>query len=236
MNLVETINAYQPSDDAIALLRSTPVVLLAGITGSGRDTIVGKLIEKGDYFPYVTSTTRAMRNNDGVSEQNGVEYYFNSEEDAARLLADRAYVEVSAVHAHVSGLTVDELQRAHDSGKIALSDVSPGGVTKFKKLSPEVIAIFVVPPSYEAWLQRAKARYDNDEDFWKSWPPRRASALKELQNALDKPYYHFVVNDALDDAVEACHQIAHSNNAHSKKDDEVRAIVMELLEKIEAQI
>ena len=232
MEYVDKINAYHPSDEAIRLLKETPFVLLAGITGAGRDTIVQKLVVKGEYYPYVTSTTRPIRSNDGILEQNGVEYYFISHDQAVKNLHNRNYLEVSVVHEHINGLTLDELERVHDSGKIGLSDITPDGVDKFKNLAPEVIAIFVVPPSYEAWLERAKSRYNNEEDFWESWPPRRESALRELQDALDKPYYHFVINDVLEDAVEACHKIAHSHDVYHRKDEEARKIVQELLEKI----
>ena len=235
MEYRDEIDQYQPTDESVAILRATPFVLLAGITGAGRDTIVSKLVQKDEYFPYITSTTRAMRTNDGVPERDGVEYYFLTMQQAVQRLRSHGYIEVSVVHEQINGLTTDELQKAHASGKIAISDITPDGVDKFKTLSPEVIAIFVVPPSYDAWLKRAMSRYDNDDEFWASWPPRKESAIRELQDALNKPYYHFVINDNLEAAVEACHKIAHSHDTYSHKDDEARAIVAQILAKIKAQ-
>ena len=236
MDYKEEVEAYQPAEWAVQLYRETPFVLLAGITGAGRDTIVNQLVQKQEYYAYVTSTTRPMRSDNGVPEQDGVEYYFLSTEQALEKVRAQQYIEVSVVHECIYGLTVDELRRVHDSGKIGLSDTEPMGVDKFKAISPEIIAIFVVPPSYETWLERAKSRYDNEEEFWAAWPTRRESAIRELQYALDKPYYHFVINDDLTEAVEACHKIAHSRDAYTRKDDEARAIVVELLEKITASI
>lgn len=236
MEYAKEIEAYKPAEWAVQLYRETPFVLLAGITGAGRDTIVRQLTAKGDYYQYVTSTTRPMRSDDGVPEQEGVEYYFLSTDQALEKLRAQQYIEVSVVHECIYGLTVDELRRVHGSGKIGLSDTEPNGVDKLKTLSPGIIAIFVVPPSYETWLERAKARYENEEEFWASWPTRRASAIRELQYALDKPYYHFVINDDLTEAVEMCDKIAHEHNRHTRQDDQARAIVVGLLEKITALV
>lgn len=235
MEYAKEIEDYTPAAWAVQLYQETPFVLIAGITGAGRDTIVKQLTErKGEYYQYVTSTTRPMRSNNGVSEQDGVEYHFLSTDQALEKVRTQQYIEVSVVHECIYGLTVDELQRVHDSGKIGLSDTDPRGVDKFKAISPGIVAIFVVPPSYETWLERAKSRYDTEEEFWATWPTRRESAIRELQYALDKPYYHFVINDRLEDAVEACHAIAHSHDTYSDKDEEARVIVQELLEKIQA--
>ena len=92
------IAEYQPGERARALLAETAFVLMVGVTGVGRDTIIKALVEKGEYYPLVTSTTRAPRVNDGVMEQHGVEYWFLSEDQAAERMKAGEYVEVSPVN------------------------------------------------------------------------------------------------------------------------------------------
>lgn len=198
-----------PNERARALLVDTPMVVMVGVSGAGRDTIINQLVERGEYYPLVTSTTRAPRVNNGVMEQDGIEYNFLTTAQARERLAAGDYVEVSPVHDHINGLLVDELERAHDSGKIAITDMDPQGAYKYHELSEHVIAIFVVPPNYEEWMSRNRLRYASEDAFVDAWPRRRESAIMELEMAIRDMFYHFVVNDELKHAVDACDDIAH---------------------------
>lgn len=206
--LLAEIANNKPSDRARRLLSEMVTVLMVGASGSGRDTIIRALVDKGGYWPLLTSTTRPMRINNGVMESDGVEYNFLTEELAIDHLRAGDYLEVSPVHGHINGLLVDELQRAHDSGKIAITDMDPQGADKYMKLSDKVISIFMLPPSYEVWLSRLRQRYESDEAFEAAWPRRRQSADMELEMALNVPYYHFVINDDIFETTRICDQIA----------------------------
>jgi len=198
-----------PNERARTLLIDTPMVVMVGVSGAGRDTIINQLVDRGGYYPLVTSTTRAPRINNGVMEQDGVEYNFLTTEQARERLAAGDYVEVSPVHDHINGLLVDELERAHESGKIAITDMDPQGASKYYALSDHVIAIFVLPPDYDEWMSRNRLRYASEVDFVDAWPRRRESAIMELEMAMRDTFYHFVVNNELQHAVDACDDIAH---------------------------
>jgi guanylate kinase len=106
-------------------------------------------------------------------------------------------------------------------------------VAEYKKVSSDVMAIFIVPPTYEAWIERLKKRYETEEAFRAEWPKRRASAIEELTRALLLPYYHFIINDQLDQAVIAATEIiAHQTDEFHSKDDEARLSARRLLVEI----
>ncbi len=224
------IAEYRPNDEGVALLRATKTVLLVGITGAGKNTIRSEMMKTGEFHDLVTSVTREPRYNNGVLERDGVEYHFLTQEQAVENLKAGEYVEVSPVHGRVYGVTVEEVRRAYDAGKIALSDVDVLGIEKYKKLSDDVIAIFLLPPSYEEWQRRVQQRYESHEAFLEDWPNRRESAARELRRALEAPYYHFVINDTLPEAVSACLQITHSDDKFHRKDDEKRLLARDLLD------
>lgn len=209
---------YQPSDEVVALLRSRKLVIIAGITGAGKNSIMNELLKTGEYHDLVTATTRAPRENNGILEVDGVDYYFLSKEQALERVARGDYVEVAPVHERINGLLVDELQKARDEGKIAMIDVDVQGVAAYEALSENVISIFVLPPNYDEWVRRTRSRYPNEQSFQEAWPVRRRSAIMELEEALAKPYYHFVVNESLADAVHAVDKIAHKNDEFSQID------------------
>lgn len=231
----QRVVAYQPGDRARALLSETKMVLMVGMSGVGRDTIINELVRHGAYYPLVTSTTRLPRVNNGIMEQNGVEYYFLTHDQATQNLEQSGYIEVSPVHDHVNGLLVEELQRAHDSGKIAISDVDPQGASKYHELSETVTAIFVLPPSYEEWMRRNKQRYASDDEFAVAWPRRRQSAMMELDMAIHAPFYHFVINDEIARAVSACDEIAHGAPLDQIAQDKGIALAQTILDSLHAE-
>ncbi|MBP9667347.1 hypothetical protein KBD87_00875 [Candidatus Saccharibacteria bacterium] len=230
--IMQLITNYRPNKDGVTMLAETKVVLLVGITGAGKNTILSEMLKTNQFHDMVTSVTREPRMNNGVMEKDGIDYYFLSEDQAVAKLKNGEYVEVSPVHNRIYGVTVDEIRTANTAKKIAIADITVLGVEKYKALSHNVIAIFVLPPSFEEWQTRMRNRFDTEEDFMADWPIRRKSAIMELQKALQAPYYHFVINDQLDHAVDACMKIVSNDDRFHRKDDEKRLMARDLLEDI----
>jgi guanylate kinase len=232
----EQIKNYKPNQAGAELLGATEVVLLVGITGAGKDTVLREMLKSGTFHNLITTVTRPPRYNNGVLEQDGVEYHFINDEAAVKLLEAGEYVEASLVHGRIYGVTAEEIRRAHDKNMVALADVDVQGVAKYKKVSDNVTAIFLVPPSYAEWRRRVRNRYPTEEEFLEDWPNRRRSAVVELERALATPYYHFVINDELSETVHACMQIAHRRDEFVRKDDEVRLRTRDLLDALLEEI
>lgn len=233
MDLAQLIENYTPSAATIELVRQVRLALLVGITGAGKDTIKQALLTKTDFRKMVSYTTRAPRMNNGVEEVNGVDYHFIDQTQAMAMIEACEFVEVKFVHGTVYGTSAEQLRQAYDEHKIAIADVDVQGVGEYKTLSPDVIAMFIVPPDYETWRQRLALRYESPAAFDAEWPKRRDSAIAELQQALQVPYYHFIVNDQLERAVEAADEIAHRPDTFLRKDDEARLVARDLLAAIQ---
>lgn len=234
MTIERRIAAYTPPPKTIELLHSTKVVLLVGISGAGKDTIKKRLLVSADFSEMVSHTTRLPRENDGVTEQDGVDYHFVDEPAVAAMLEHGDFIEAKFVHGTVYGTSAAELQKTHDQQKIAITDLDVQGVAEYKKLSPAVVAIFILPPDYDTWRRRLASRYRTNAEFQAEWPKRKASALKELRHALEVPYYHFIINDRLEHTVKVADEIAHKPDTFHRKDDEARLAARDLLETIEA--
>ena len=195
------IQNYEPSREAIDLLERAHVVLFCGITGAGKDRVQDELSKTERFARIITSTTRAPRENDGIMEQDGREYYFFTREQALQKIANKEYFEVALVHGQINGATVQEIRRIHDAGKTAIGDVDYQGIQYYKKHSPSTLALFLIPPSFEVWMQRLKRRYDTEADFVAAWPKRRESAIRELEWALSTDLCRIVVNDDLGETI-----------------------------------
>lgn len=234
MNLDTLIDTYAPPAETLAVLKHAKIAILVGISGAGKDTIKRRLLAEPGFNNVVSHTTRAPRSNEGVQEVNGREYNFVRLDEAHAMLEKGEFVEAKFVHGTVYGTSIAAVQKA-TADAIAVMDVDVQGVAEYKAISDGVVAIFVVPPTYEIWLDRLKRRYATEEDFLAAWPERRKTAIAELTKALEAPYYHCLINDDLDRAVEVASDIARRPDRFTRKDDEARLAARDLLRTISAQ-
>lgn len=232
MNLEQKIADYQPSELVKELLRSTKITLLVGIAGAGKDTIKKRLLQSDAFRDIVSHTTRPARSNSGIPERDGTDYHFVTTDTIETMLGHQEFIEAKVVHGTVYGTSIAELQCAHDQNKIAITDIDVQGVDEYKRLADETVAIFILPPDYATWRARLEKRYASSAEFAAEWPKRRRSAIKELTHALEVPYYHFIINDTLDEAVRVASEIAHKPDVFHRKDDEARLAARDLLDSI----
>lgn len=228
------IREYQPSESVRQLVIQTKIVLLVGISGAGKDTTKQRLMQSSEFADIVSYTTRQPRQNKGIWEREGIDYNYIDEATAARLLESHAFVEAKFVHGTVYGTGVKQIQDIRDAGKIAVTDIDVQGVDEYKKLSPGVVAIFLLPPNYQEWRRRLSVRYASQEEFDREWPKRYNSAIREITHALEVPYYHFVINDDIDETARIVRAIALKPDVYNRKDDEARLAARDLLEQLKA--
>ncbi|HET6925208.1 MAG TPA: hypothetical protein VFH39_05250 [Candidatus Saccharimonadales bacterium] len=216
---------YHVSDEARSILAKTKLVLLVGPSSSGRNTIINELLTTGDYHYIVSDTTRKPRINNGVPEQNGREYWFRTEDELLADLQAGMFLEAAIIHnQQVSGISIRELSAAAAEGKIAINEIEVVGGENIHAVKPDALFLFIVPPSFDEWMTRMKARGELPEDETRR---RLESAVQELQVALAHDYYRFVVNDTFKHTARDIH--AMSQGLDVPDDDEARAIAEQLL-------
>lgn len=230
-NLHDAIDTYRVPDSAVEILNNTKIAFIVGVSGAGKNTVLHKLLGTDKYHLIVSHTTRSPRANHGVQEQNGVEYFFINEDKALQMLKNNEFIEAKHYSGNLYGTSVSEIKKAHDEGKIAISDIEVQGVAEYKNVADNVIPIFLLPPDFETWQSRLKFRYGdqpaNPEDIKK----RMQTAKQELQEALDKDYFEFIVNDDLDRTVQIADEIAHGHLS-TRKNQKARELAQELLQKL----
>jgi guanylate kinase len=223
---------YQLSKAALQTLSQTQLVLLVAPTSSGRNHLIRELMKTGDYYYIVSDTTRRPRTNDGVMEQSGVEYWFRDEQSVLEDIKGGKYLEAAVIHQQqVSGISIRELQQATDQGKIAITDAEIAGIDNAIKLKPDTLGIFVLPPSFDEWQRRLHHRGDMHPEEYKR---RMESALGEFSAALERPYYKFVINDDVSDAVQQINAIAKLDTYDEERQAAARHLAEQLL--LETQI
>ncbi len=231
MDLEKLIRNYKPPKKAVQVIKNTKIALLVGISGAGKDTIKYGLLQRKGFGEIISHTTRPPRENEGVLEKDGVDYHFISDDEAHDMLVRGEFVEAKFVHGTVYGTSIAEVEKAGARGT-AITDMDVQGVAEYRAVSDKVVAIFVVPPDYNLWIARLKRRYKTDDAYLREWPKRHKSAIQELTKALSVPYYHFVINDDINRAIEVSAEIAARPDMFTRKDDEARLVARDLLRQI----
>lgn len=207
-DLTQKLADYAPSDEALELVRNTKVMFLVGPAGAGKDTVKHQLLTDPKYKDIVSHTTRAPRLNHGEMEVDGREYHFIDQVEVLRMLNNQEFIEAKQVHgSNVYGTSVAEIRTAHDQHLIALTDLEVQGVAEFKAIDPSIIAIFLLPPSFEIWQDRLQKRYGEmveHDDYIK----RMRTAIAELQIFIEAGYYTGIINDSLDTTIAQIERIA----------------------------
>ncbi len=194
--------AYEAPPEAIELINETDVLLVVGVTASGKNTIIEHLLETDHYSYIVSHTTRDPRTNHGELEKNGQDYFFVDEAEMGRLIKDHAFIEAKLVHDRdIYGTSIEQIQKAHDLGRVAVTDIDVQGVAEYKQLSDKVKAVFIVPPSFEEWSKRILKRPGEHGTDATDLQKRLSAAVDEFEHALETDYFEFVINDDIEEAV-----------------------------------
>lgn len=172
------------------------VIIFSAPSGSGKTTIVHRLLERYPQFEFsISATSRAPRG----AERDGVDYYFLSQEAFAAAVAEGRFVEWEEVYkGNCYGTLRSEVERIWQKGHVIVFDVDVlGGINLKRIFGQDACSVFIMPPSVEELRRRLEGR---GTDSPEAIDRRVAKAEFELTKAPE--FDHTVINDRLDDAVE----------------------------------
>jgi len=233
--LKSKVAAYQPAKSVVDLLNTTPVLLLVAISGGGKDTIKHRLLATGNYHHIISYTTRAPRGNDGVMEQDGVDYHFIDFDTATGMLERGEYIESDLYANNIYGTGVADIVAAQNEHKIAITDITIEGAFHYLELAPPVKVVFLLPPSFEIWMQRLLSRYNDNTLNPHDKRLRLQEAITEIKEAIDDDDMYIVINDDLEKTVQLVDDIAHNKPVEPHYHKAV-VIAEEILHHIQAEL
>jgi guanylate kinase len=170
-----------------------PVIVVTGTSGAGKGTIERILLER---FPElelaVSATTRERRPN----EVDGQHYWFLSDEEFDRRLAEKGFLEyVTFPWGQRSGTLRSEIDRIRAAGRVPLLDLETDGALYVQKKVPGAVTIFVTAPTFEELERRLRARATESAG---EIGERLELAREQLE--LADEFDHLIVNDDLERA------------------------------------
>lgn len=171
------------------------LIIFSAPSGSGKSTIINKLMSEyglqGRFS--ISATSRKPRG----SEQDGVEYYFLTEEDFRRRISEGDFLEYEEVYPGCFyGTLRSEVDRTLDRGENVILDIDVQGGLNVKKIyGDRALTLFIQPPCIERLRERLERRGTDAPEVIER---RLAKAETELSFA--PKYDAVVVNDDLEEA------------------------------------
>lgn len=165
--------------------------IISGASGVGKSTVLKKVMDgRSDLQFSVSATTRPPR----PGEQEGVSYYFVTNEQFGKMIAEDAFLEYDAHNNNYYGTPAQQVEDKLQNGHVIL-DIEPVGAFNIQKKRPDATLIFIEAPSWEELERRLRGRGDTPED---QIAMRLERAKWELEQ---KEKYHYVV---VNDQAQAC--------------------------------
>ncbi|MGN0009142.1 MAG: guanylate kinase [Desulfovibrionaceae bacterium] len=168
------------------------VLVISAASGTGKTTLVKRLLAEFPQFGYsISCTTRPPR----AGEVDGRDYHFLSREEFLRRRDAGYFAEWAEVYGNYYGSplqpTLDMLARGQD----VLFEIDVQGAAQLRLNIPQAQCIFILPPSLPVLEQRLRGRGTDDEEVIRR---RLDSAAREIAEA--HWFSTWIVNDDLDTA------------------------------------
>ncbi len=171
------------------------LIVFSGPSGSGKDTVLSEIIRRNPGMKVSTSmTTRKIRDN----ETDGADYYFVDRDYFEKKIKDGSMLEYAEYSGNYYGTPKAPVDDMLGAGIDVVLKIEVCGADKIRKLYPDVISIFLMPPSLAALEERIRSRGTEDEE---SISHRLFIAEQEMRRVNE--YGYVIINDTVDNAVEA---------------------------------
>ncbi len=142
------------------------LLILSSPSGAGKTTLTRKLQDKFKDLRFsVSHTTRKPRAN----EVDGRDYHFVDRETFEHLAEDGAFVEWAEVHGNLYGTSIAEIDKAREEAARGqcggvIFDIDYQGARQIRAKLPEVVGVFILPPSMEELERRLRGRASETEE------------------------------------------------------------------------
>ena len=162
-------------------------------SGAGKSSLIKALLAQDPGLALsVSYTTRAPR----PAEQDGREYHFVDPPRFQAMLERGEFLESAEVHGHRYGTSQKVIEQTRAAGKDLLLEIDWQGAEQVRRLHPDCIGIFILPPSLAELERRLRKRAQDSDTVIRR---RLENAVEEMSHAVEFKYA--IINNHFDDAL-----------------------------------
>lgn len=196
------------------MIKKGLLIIISGFSGTGKGTAIKKLLElyPNDYCLSISATTRNPRE----GEVHGREYFFKTKEDFEEMIMKQELIEYTQYVDNYYGTPKEYVEDQMDAGHNIILEIEIDGALNVKKLYPDALLIFLLPPSIKELEKRLRERGTESEDVIADRIKRASEESKVIRE-----YDYVVVNDTIDDCVSTIHNIVEIDGLKVYRQEEV---------------
>tara|TARA_B000000441_G_C21709765_1_gene331682 strand:- start:607 stop:1230 length:624 start_codon:yes stop_codon:yes gene_type:complete len=170
------------------------LIVISAPSGTGKTTVVKKLLEKTpNLVASISFTTRTRREN----EKEGADYFFIDEKTFKDMIHNDDFLEHATVFGNLYGTEKESVVKNLREGINVILEIDWQGAQQIKSRISSCVMIFLIPPSREVLLKRLKNRGTGSDKEIKN---RFNQAVLDLEESTK--FDHVLVNDKLESVVE----------------------------------
>ncbi len=183
-------------------MRRGLLLVISGFAGSGKGTICKELMKQYDNYVFsVSATTRDPR----PGEEDGVDYFFITKDRFEQMIDAGELLEYAQYVSNYYGTPKAYVEEQLNKGKDVILEIECQGALQVKKMFPEAVLFFVMPPTVREIYNRLKKRGTETEEV----------ILKRMQRGREEAktigsYDYLLVNDDLMETVSLLHATVNS--------------------------
>lgn len=169
------------------------LITVTAPSGAGKSSLLAALIQNdSDLRLSISHTTRQPR----PGEQDGREYHFTTIDDFKRRLKEGEFLEHAQVHGNFYGTSRVAVLNQLNAGYDTILEIDWQGAHQIRRLFPETVSVFILPPSISALEERLNKRGQDSQEIIKQ---RIAAAGAEIRHASEFDYV--IINNKFDQAL-----------------------------------
>lgn len=168
------------------------LIILSGPSGSGKDTVLDELAKIVPIQRSISMTTREKRDN----EANNIDYIFVDRDYFEKAIKNDDVLEFVEYNGNYYGTPKGPIDQWLEEGKTVFLKIEVRGAENIKRIYPDAVTVFIVPPSFEILEKRLRRRNSDTED---AISKRLETAKYEIKKASDFDYV--IINDDLENAI-----------------------------------
>jgi guanylate kinase len=189
--------------------------IISAPSGAGKTSLVKQLrAETSDLAVSVSHTTRAMR----PGETDAVDYFFVAVEQFKTMIAEQAFLEHAQVFDNFYGTAQQTVETNLAQGLDVILEIDWQGAAQVKRMLPDCVSIFILPPSIEILRQRLQNRGQDNEEIIAR---RMRDAVTEMSHYPEFDY--LIVNDDFNLALNQLKSIIIANRLQQKRQQSLLA-------------